>query len=97
MSQTVLTAQKTGTDTNFKILVIPGICLFFNDSIQSVVPAMFPILEKSMGLTFTQLGMTSFALNMVSTMMQPFVGAVTDDKPFPFALPVGLTFTFSGF
>ena len=83
MSQTVITAQaahKAYTETNYKILVILGICHLLNDSIQSVIPAMFPILEKSMGLTFTQLGIIAFALNMVSSVMRPFIGAVTDKK-----------------
>ncbi|MEK4148602.1 MULTISPECIES: MFS transporter [Robertmurraya] len=82
--------------TNYKILIIMGICHLLNDSIQAVVPAMFPILEKSMGLTFTQLGIIAFALNMVASIMQPVVGIMTDKKPMPFALPVGLTSTLIG-
>lgn len=99
MSQTVLASQATqkmDMGTNYKILVILGICHLLNDSIQSVIPAMFPILEKSMGLTFTQLGIIAFTLNIVSSVMQPFVGALTDKKPMPFALPIGLTFTLFG-
>lgn len=99
MSQTVLSSeakQKDELGTNYKILVILGICHLLNDSIQSVIPAMFPILEKSMGLTFTQLGIIAFTLNIVSSVMQPFVGAVTDKKPMPFALPIGLTSTLFG-
>ncbi len=73
-----------------------GICHLLNDSIQAVVPAMFPILEKSMGLTFTQLGIIAFALNMVASIMQPVVGIMTDKKPMPYALPIGLTSTLIG-
>ncbi|MGG0720378.1 MFS transporter [Robertmurraya massiliosenegalensis] len=73
-----------------------GICHLLNDSIQAVVPAMFPILEKSMGLTFTQLGIIAFSLNMVASVMQPVVGIMTDKKPMPFALPIGLTSTLLG-
>ncbi|MDF1506817.1 MFS transporter [Robertmurraya sp. DFI.2.37] len=82
--------------TNYKILIIMGICHLLNDSIQAVVPAMFPILEKSMGLTFTQLGIIAFALNMVASIMQPVVGIMTDKKPMPYALPIGLTSTLIG-
>jgi FSR family fosmidomycin resistance protein-like MFS transporter len=99
MSQPTLTAhslQRSQTATNYRILIILAICHLLNDSIQSVIPAMFPILEKSMGLTYTQLGFISFSLNMVASIMQPVVGAVTDKKPMPFALPVGLTFTLFG-
>ncbi|MCM3705817.1 MULTISPECIES: MFS transporter [Cytobacillus] len=82
--------------TAYRILFIIGLCHLLNDSIQSVIPAMFPILEKSMGLTYSQLGMIAFSLNMVSSIMQPVIGMTTDKKPFPFALPIGLTSTLFG-
>lgn len=99
MSQAAITSQlykKEMEKTNYKILIIMGICHLLNDSIQAVVPAMFPILEKSMGLTFTQLGIIAFALNMVASIMQPVVGIMTDKKPMPYALPIGLTSTLIG-
>lgn len=82
--------------TNYKILVIIGLCHLLNDTLQAVVPAMFPILEKSMGLSYTQLGVIAFTLNVVSSVMQPAVGTVTDKKPMPFALPIGLTSSLIG-
>src|SRR6476646_680753 len=87
---------KASESTMYKILFIIAICHLLNDAIQAVVPAMFPILEKSMGLSFTQLGIIAFSLNMVSSVMQPVVGFLTDKKPMPFALPIGLTFTLIG-
>ena len=89
-------AADANSSTVFKILFIIGISHLLNDAIQAVVPAMFPILEKSMGLTYTQLGIIAFSLNMVSSVMQPVIGLFTDKKPMPFALPIGLTFTFGG-
>jgi FSR family fosmidomycin resistance protein-like MFS transporter len=96
--QAVLSAKNPNTTetTIFKILVIIGLCHLLNDAIQAVVPAMFPILEKSMGLSFTQLGIIAFALNMVSSVMQPIIGIFTDKKPRPYALPIGLSLTFIG-
>ncbi|MFB5193973.1 MFS transporter [Neobacillus sp. KR4-4] len=99
MSQSaVLPSRKSNTSeaTIYKILFIIGLCHLLNDAIQAVVPAMFPILEKSMGLSFTQLGIIAFSLNMVSSVMQPIVGFITDKKPMPYALPIGLTFTLVG-
>ncbi|MFP7295930.1 MFS transporter [Neobacillus niacini] len=87
---------KTSDTTMFNILFIISLCHLLNDAIQAVVPAMFPILEKSMGLSFTQLGIIAFSLNMVSSVLQPVVGVVTDKKPMPFALPIGLTLTLCG-
>ncbi|MEM5015035.1 MFS transporter [Metabacillus indicus] len=82
--------------TVYNILFIIGLCHLLNDAIQSVIPAMFPVLEKSMGLTFTQLGLIAFTLNMVSSVLQPVVGWYTDKKPMPYALPAGLTCSLLG-
>lgn len=77
------------------IFAIGGVHLL-NDSLQAVIPAMFPILEKSMALTFTQLGVIAFVLNMVASVLQPVVGYYSDKKPKPYALPIGMTFSLIG-
>lgn len=82
--------------TVYNVLFIIGFCHLLNDTLQAVVPAMFPILERSMGLTFTQLGLIAFALNMVSSVMQPAVGWLSDKRPMPYALPIGLTSSLIG-
>lgn len=76
--------------TVYSILFIIGLTHLLNDSLQAVVPAMFPILEQSLGLTFTQLGLITFTLNMVASVMQPVVGMYTDRRPMPYALPIGM-------
>ena len=99
MTHSVLSEQQAvqkKQQTTYKILIIMGLCHLLNDSIQSVIPAMFPILGKSMGLSFTQLGFIAFALNMVSSVMQPFIGAFSDKRPMPYALPIGMTSTLLG-
>ncbi|MFD1851555.1 MFS transporter [Oceanobacillus bengalensis] len=82
--------------TVYRVLFIIAACHLLNDSIQAVIPAMFPILERSMGLTFTQLGLITFTLNMVSSVIQPVVGTFTDKKAVPYALPIGLTSSMVG-
>ncbi|MEK4520455.1 MFS transporter [Psychrobacillus sp. FSL W7-1457] len=77
-------------------MVAMGICHLFNDTLQSIVPAMFPILKDEIGLTFTQLGFISFALNMVASLLQPVVGFISDKKPMPYALPLGMVSSFIG-
>lgn len=85
-----------GNQTIYSILFIIGLCHLLNDSLQAVIPAMFPILESSLGLTFTQLGFIAFTLNIVSSVMQPFIGFYTDKHPMPYALPLGLTSSMLG-
>lgn len=84
------------TKTQYSILITIGICHLLNDSLQAVIPAMFPILEESLGLTFTQLGLIAFSLNMVASVMQPVIGLYTDKRPIPYALPIGLSSSMLG-
>ncbi|AUD15259.1 MFS transporter [Planococcus sp. MB-3u-09] len=77
------------------MFAIGGVHLL-NDSLQAVIPAMFPILEKDLGLSFTQLGLIAFALNMVASVLQPVIGFASDKKPMPYALPLGMVFSFIG-
>lgn len=99
MNQSSATVQQSNNQTQgmtLRVILIMGLCHLLNDSLQAVVPAMFPILEASMALSFTQLGMIAFALNIVSSLLQPAVGFYTDKKPMPYALPIALTSTLIG-
>ncbi len=87
---------KAENQTVYSVLFIIGICHLLNDSLQAVIPAMFPILEESLGLTFTQLGLIAFTLNMVASVMQPVIGMYTDKRPMPYALPLGLVSSMLG-
>ncbi|MDN7243086.1 MFS transporter [Planococcus sp. N028] len=80
----------------YPVMFAMGACHLLNDSLQAVVPAMFPILEADLGLTYTQLGLIAFALNMVASVLQPVVGYISDRKPMPFALPLGMASSFLG-
>ena len=94
MNTTLSTAKPNNPVYTMMILI--GVCHLINDTMQSVIPAMFPLLERDMGLTYTQLGLISFTLNMFASVLQPVVGAVTDKKPMPFALPIGMISSFIG-
>ena len=94
MNTTLATAKPNNPVYTMMILI--GVCHLINDTMQSVIPAMFPLLERDMGLTYTQLGLISFTLNMFASVLQPVVGAVTDKKPMPFALPIGMVSSFIG-
>ncbi|WKA58793.1 MFS transporter [Planococcus shenhongbingii] len=80
----------------YPVMFAMGACHMLNDSLQAVIPAMFPILETNLGLTFTQLGLIAFALNIVASVLQPVVGFISDRKPMPFALPLGMASSFVG-
>ncbi|OLN22470.1 MFS transporter [Domibacillus antri] len=89
-------SQKNTEYTAYGILFAISGSHFINDSIQSVVPAMFPILEKSLHLSYAQLGWIAFMLNMTSSIMQPVFGAAADVKPRPYFLPFAMVLSTAG-
>lgn len=90
------TVSQNHSNPIYPVMVAIGVCHLINDTMQSVIPAMFPLLERDLGLTFTQLGMISFVLNIFASLLQPAVGFMTDKKPFPYALPIGMVSSFIG-
>lgn len=90
------TAQQKATNPVYPVMVAIGVCHLINDTMQSVIPAMFPLLERDLGLTFTQLGLISFVLNIVASLLQPAIGFATDKRPVPYLLPLGMASSFLG-
>ncbi|ASI72269.1 MFS transporter [Bacillus cereus] len=88
--QAVSQKNTVETPTIYRILFAISFGHFLNDSMQAVVPALFPILEKTMNLSYMQVGWIAFALNMTSSIMQPVFGMYSDKKPLPFLLPLGM-------
>jgi len=82
--------------TIYRILLAVSFVHLFNDSIQAVIPAIFPILKDNMLLSFAQVGWISFALNMTSSVIQPVIGYAADRKPRPILLPLGMCSTLAG-
>jgi FSR family fosmidomycin resistance protein-like MFS transporter len=67
-----------------------------NDLMQSVVPAVYPILKESYALDFGQIGLITFANQATASLLQPIVGRFTDARPKPYSLAVGMAFTLVG-
>ena len=67
-----------------------------NDTIQSLVPSVYPILKTSYHLDFGQIGLITLAFQLTASFLQPVVGFVTDRRPAPFSLAVGMAFSLCG-
>lgn len=80
----------------YPMMILIGVCHLINDTMQAVVPAMFPLLQRDLDLSFTQLGLITFTLNIFASALQPAVGFVSDKKPMPYALPIGMISSFLG-
>lgn len=82
--------------TVFTVLAAISFCHLLNDMVQSLIPAIYPILKDSFHLDFGQIGLMTLAYQMTASLLQPFVGLFTDRRPMPYSLPFGMGFTLSG-
>lgn len=64
--------------------------------IQSLILAIYPLLQSEFSLTFMQIGMITLTFQLASSLLQPVVGYWTDKYPMPWSLPIGMCFTLSG-
>ena len=82
--------------TAYAILFTMGTCHLLNDMIQSVIPALYPLLKDKFGFTFAQIGIITLVFQMTSSVFQPFVGNYADRHPQPYSLALGMCFTLAG-
>jgi FSR family fosmidomycin resistance protein-like MFS transporter len=83
-------------ETALGVLGAISLCHCLNDLMQSVVPAVYPILKASYALDFGQIGLITFANQATASLLQPVVGYFTDKAPKPYSLAVGMGFTLTG-
>ncbi len=78
------------------ILLAISLSHLLNDLMQSLVPAVYPILKAKFSLDFGQIGLISLTFYLTASLLQPVVGIVTDRRPMPFSLAVGMGSTLAG-
>lgn len=82
--------------TAYGILFSISFSHMLNDTIQSLIPSIYPILKNSFALNFAQIGLIQLTFQLTASILQPFVGAYTDKKPQPFSLAIGMCITLAG-
>ena len=80
----------------FPVLGALSVCHLLNDMVQSLLPAIYPILKTALALDFAHVGLITLANQVTASLLQPIVGYLTDRRPQPYSLVVGMTFTLSG-
>ncbi|WP_256759432.1 MFS transporter [Cohnella sp. WQ 127256] len=90
------TLSQTASVTVFPILFAISIVHMLNDTMQSTVSALFPILKAELSLSYTQIGMIALAMNLTASLLQPLIGRFADKRPMPLILPIGVCFTLAG-
>ena len=88
--------SKAAGGTTFSILIALSIAHLLNDTLQSVISAIYPLLKDSLSLSFAQIGLITLVYQISASVFQPLVGIYLDKKPNPWFLPIGMSFTLAG-
>ena len=89
-------ARTAVNDTVMKVLIALSVSHLLNDTIQSVLPAIYPVLKSNFALTFGQVGLITFVFQLTASLLQPLVGTFTDRHPQPYSLACGMGVTLVG-
>lgn len=91
------TGATAGSDTAvLGILFALSLSHLLNDTIQSLIPAIYPLVKTEFNLSFTQIGLITLTFQMTASLLQPFVGLYTDRRPRPFSLATGMGLSLIG-
>ncbi|TKI06249.1 MFS transporter [Martelella alba] len=100
MSERTLSAPRDETAprrrTVYSVLAAISAAHLLNDMIQSLILAIYPLLQSAFALSFTQVGLITLTYQITASLLQPLIGSYTDKHPKPFSLPVGMSFTLLG-
>ena len=93
---TLVTEKKAVNKTVLPILFAISGAHLLNDTMQSVIPAIYPLLKENYTLSFTQIGLITLAFQLTASLLQPVVGYATDKTPRPYSLVIGMVFSLVG-
>ena len=82
--------------TVYPILLMVCATHLLNDMMQSVIPAVYPLLKEKFGFTFAQIGLITLVFQLTSSLLQPVAGRLADLHPRPYSLAAGMCFTLCG-
>jgi MFS transporter, FSR family, fosmidomycin resistance protein len=82
--------------TAFAVLAAISVSHLLNDTIQALIPAIYPLLKSAYALSFAQVGLMTLSQQVTASLLQPVVGYYTDRRPTPYSLVVGMSFSLVG-
>jgi FSR family fosmidomycin resistance protein-like MFS transporter len=91
-----LAAGAPRAQTNLGIILSLSFCHMLNDTMQSLLPALYPILKDEFALDFAQIGLLTLAFQCTASLLQPAVGLYTDRNPMPYSMAIGMGATLTG-
>ncbi|MDO9043524.1 MAG: MFS transporter [Desulfocapsaceae bacterium] len=96
MSLPPVSTQTPSEKTAFTILIMISVCHLLNDMMQTLLSAIYPLLQVSYGLSFAQIGAITLTFQGTASILQPMVGFYIDRNPRPYSLAVGMGLTLLG-
>ncbi len=98
MSETAARLARTATaeKTAFSVLVAISFSHLLNDMMQSLLPALYPMLKSAYALSFVEIGVLTFTYQITASLLQPLVGSYCDRKARPYSLATGMGFSLIG-
>ena len=88
--------QRATEQATLAILIALSVSHMMNDTMQSVIQALYPMFQKSYALSYGQIGLITLAYQLTASILQPIVGTYTDRRPLPYSLSAGMGSTFLG-
>lgn len=82
--------------TVLPVLIAISVAHMLNDTVQSVIPAIYPIVKEEFALTFTQVGLITLCFQLTASILQPIVGQYTDKHSKPYSQMLGMVFSLGG-
>jgi FSR family fosmidomycin resistance protein-like MFS transporter len=88
--------REAAEQTVMNVLLALSLAHLLNDTLQALIPAIYPVLKESFRLNYTQVGLITFVFQITGSLLQPFVGLYTDRHPQPYSLATGMGVTLTG-
>jgi FSR family fosmidomycin resistance protein-like MFS transporter len=95
-AQPRIESRRVAEGAAFSVILALSFSHFLNDMMQSLVPALYPVWKGEYGLSFAQIGLITLIMQVISSMLQPAVGLISDHRPQPYSLAVGMGATLIG-
>lgn len=89
-------SPKIAEATAVSLIVVVSFCHMFNDIMQSLLSAIYPLIKTNYNLDFRQIGLLTMTFQITASLLQPVIGIVTDRWPMPYSLPLSSVSTFTG-
>ncbi|WP_374637060.1 MFS transporter [Paracoccus sp. (in: a-proteobacteria)] len=96
MTEAATFRGQAASTTAWTVLIAISLCHMINDIMQSMLAAIYPLLQQEFTLSYWQIGLMTFAFQVTASLLQPVVGMITDKRPMPRSLSVGMGSTFFG-